>query len=81
MILIRFKNKSSFYFKKDSNSVSLLFESLFHYRVQKNNVTQHKNRKFECYLRLNDNQTDKLNNISKLNKKNIRTYDDDFILF
>ena len=81
MILIRFKNKSLFYFKKDLNFVSLSFESSFHYCIRKNDVTQYKNQQFERYLKLNDNQVDELNDISKSNKKNIRICDDDFILF
>ena len=81
MILIRFKSKSLFYFKKDSNFVLLSFKSSFYCRAQKNDVTQYQNRQFERHSRLNDNQVDKLNDILKLNKKNIRICDDDFILF
>ena len=81
MILIRFKNKSSFYFKKGSSLASLSFKSSFHRRARKNDVTQHQNRQFERHLKLNDNQVDELNDISKSDKKNIRICDDDFILF
>ena len=80
MILIRSKNKSSSYFKKDSSLVSLSFKSSFHRHAWKDDVTQHRNRQFEHHSKLNDNQADELNDISRSNKKNIRICDDDFIL-